>query len=556
MKINLNMCKGLLILLSILLTARTGFTQQTVSKTVIVYFESDKSELTPASKKTLQEFLKTIDTLSGVKMTVTGHTDSEGSSDYNDQLSERRVKAVLGYMDKTKKKPLPQVVSQLPKGEEKPVASNDSEAGMARNRRVEIRYSYALPMPEKAVAVIPAAAVVPTEPVKKTPDIQDLYNRLKPEGTVYCIDTKRDTFLVCEKGTVIHIPANSFKSQKQCTRITVTEALSYSDILLQNLSTDSPEGLLITGGMINITAEDQSGKPLRLQREKRLTVFFPTDSVNDQMKTYYGNRDTTHQQTMHWSQDTKWPNPNGGGGVPANFWTNCWTAPPSCTRCKFFCRIGRAGQGIRGIFNTSQRNANQSFRICQRRLRTLERQPLSSQCQQQLNYMISIGMTPDTVLFKALYDNYMKENGLETIEEAIEKMKKDQEKADELAAKSFNIVQSASMGYINCDYFPGKGNQDLTVVRTDLYATSDVDCKMLFQDIHSVMPGYVDADHKFQFPNIPRGKNVWIFALKLDEEGQAYLHLGEYVVGQDKPEITFKAVSEAELKDALKVLNK
>jgi outer membrane protein OmpA-like peptidoglycan-associated protein len=78
---------------------------------------------------TLAEYDKTV-------IEVAGHTDSVGSDTYNQQLSERRANSVASYLssrgvDRTR-------MVTIGAGEGHPVASNDTDAGRAQNRRVEI----------------------------------------------------------------------------------------------------------------------------------------------------------------------------------------------------------------------------------------------------------------------------------------------------------------------------------------------------------------------------------------------------------------------------------
>jgi outer membrane protein OmpA-like peptidoglycan-associated protein len=77
----------------------------------------------------LKEYNKTV-------IEVAGHTDSTGSDQYNQQLSERRASSVANYL-------VGQGITQqrlltVGAGESRPVASNDTEAGRAQNRRVEM----------------------------------------------------------------------------------------------------------------------------------------------------------------------------------------------------------------------------------------------------------------------------------------------------------------------------------------------------------------------------------------------------------------------------------
>jgi outer membrane protein OmpA-like peptidoglycan-associated protein len=69
-------------------------------------------------------------------VTVMGYTDSVGSTESNRDLSRRRARAVADYLGQRGVSPARMVVDS--RGEEDPIASNDTEAGRAQNRRVEL----------------------------------------------------------------------------------------------------------------------------------------------------------------------------------------------------------------------------------------------------------------------------------------------------------------------------------------------------------------------------------------------------------------------------------
>jgi outer membrane protein OmpA-like peptidoglycan-associated protein len=77
----------------------------------------------------LKEYDKTV-------IEVAGHTDSSGSDQYNQALSERRAQSVAGYLSSHGVKT--QRLITIGAGETHPVASNDTEAGRSQNRRVEL----------------------------------------------------------------------------------------------------------------------------------------------------------------------------------------------------------------------------------------------------------------------------------------------------------------------------------------------------------------------------------------------------------------------------------
>ena len=77
----------------------------------------------------LKEYDKTV-------IEVAGHTDSSGSDQYNQALSERRAQAVAGYLGSHGVKT--QRLITVGAGEGHPIASNDTEQGRSQNRRVEL----------------------------------------------------------------------------------------------------------------------------------------------------------------------------------------------------------------------------------------------------------------------------------------------------------------------------------------------------------------------------------------------------------------------------------
>lgn len=103
-----------------------------------VNFEFDSAKLTANSTATLNEALKILQRHSDLKVEVAGHTDSMGSVEYNQGLSQRRAQAVADYLIGKGAKAAN--ISVKGYGELQPIADNATEAGRADNRRVEFRH--------------------------------------------------------------------------------------------------------------------------------------------------------------------------------------------------------------------------------------------------------------------------------------------------------------------------------------------------------------------------------------------------------------------------------
>jgi len=102
-----------------------------------IYFDTGKTEIKPESKASIDEIAKLLKKNSGLKLLIVGHTDNQGSFDYNMDLSERRAAAVANELVKRHGIDASRL-QHHGAGYLSPVASNRSEDGRARNRRVEL----------------------------------------------------------------------------------------------------------------------------------------------------------------------------------------------------------------------------------------------------------------------------------------------------------------------------------------------------------------------------------------------------------------------------------
>lgn len=116
----------------------SGCTLATEYKLENVNFAFDSANLTPSSGAMLDEAVKILKRHSDLKVEVAGFTDSIGADAYNEGLSHRRAQAVADYLIAHGANASNITVKGY--GESNPVASNDTEAGRALNRRVELRH--------------------------------------------------------------------------------------------------------------------------------------------------------------------------------------------------------------------------------------------------------------------------------------------------------------------------------------------------------------------------------------------------------------------------------
>jgi len=125
------------------------------------FFSTNSTVLTDQSKKEIDSFLSDVSGdaggTSGLMFVVAGYTDNTGSAKYNYELALLRAVNAASYLT-TDKKIEPGRMMVMSYGEKSPVADNATEAGRAKNRRVEILvYRDAITVGSAAPAAAPAA---------------------------------------------------------------------------------------------------------------------------------------------------------------------------------------------------------------------------------------------------------------------------------------------------------------------------------------------------------------------------------------------------------------
>jgi outer membrane protein OmpA-like peptidoglycan-associated protein len=109
-------------------------------KTIVlkgVNFDNNAAILRTDAATILDDQVATLKRYPALKVEVAGHTDSNNSDAYNQQLSERRAKAVMEYF--VAKGVAAEQLTAKGYGESQPIADNGTAEGRAQNRRVELR---------------------------------------------------------------------------------------------------------------------------------------------------------------------------------------------------------------------------------------------------------------------------------------------------------------------------------------------------------------------------------------------------------------------------------
>jgi outer membrane protein OmpA-like peptidoglycan-associated protein len=102
-----------------------------------INFDTGSANISSSSMQTVETIYNLLIQAEDTKIKLEGHTDDTGTSEANYDLSQRRAQAVVNYL-RGKGIPQTRVQSVIGKGEDEPVASNTTNEGRAKNRRVVI----------------------------------------------------------------------------------------------------------------------------------------------------------------------------------------------------------------------------------------------------------------------------------------------------------------------------------------------------------------------------------------------------------------------------------
>ena len=117
----------------------SALSEYDVKDAATVKFNVGSSEISAQDQEQLTKLAQTATALPGYIIEVTGYADSTGSAAMNTQLSEDRAQAVINYLVQQGNIPVRHIVAPGAMGEYGEAAPNETKAGRAENRRVEVK---------------------------------------------------------------------------------------------------------------------------------------------------------------------------------------------------------------------------------------------------------------------------------------------------------------------------------------------------------------------------------------------------------------------------------
>jgi outer membrane protein OmpA-like peptidoglycan-associated protein len=117
----------------------TALSEYDVKGEATVKFNVGSSTISAQDQEELKKLAETAKGLTGYIVEVMGYADSTGSAAMNTRLSENRAKAVVTYLMQQGNVPIRHIVAPGAMGEYGAAAPNETKAGRAENRRVEVK---------------------------------------------------------------------------------------------------------------------------------------------------------------------------------------------------------------------------------------------------------------------------------------------------------------------------------------------------------------------------------------------------------------------------------
>ncbi len=238
-------------------------------KSLSVFFETDKHELTAEAILQLESFIATIRPDADFDIKLSGHTDDIGNLSYNDALAARRANAVKTYL--LNRGISANNITDASYGERMPHMPNSNERNRDLNRRVELNLTlYDFDSVDELEKTLGSGK---TSYFKVDPAIKNVING---KGVHMLIEP--NTFVDAD-GNIITEPVE----------IELREALKMEDFISNNLATLSGEEMLVSGGMFEVSAKTISGKKVQISAEQPITTVVTADQVESGMQLFTSN---------------------------------------------------------------------------------------------------------------------------------------------------------------------------------------------------------------------------------------------------------------------------
>lgn len=234
-----------------------------------VNFNVDEYILDNSDKETLDALIQEAKSGGYYEITLTAHTDNDGSNAYNIALSNKRAESVKDYLISGGLKGRVMDVEWF--GEARPEASNTSTVGKSINRRVVVSL--------------------------KKYRLNNVGDVIKTSGgdfkQQFRIRAGKDNTITGKKGTKVFLPKDALVTKDgkpvpaEDVTIELQEFQTSHDAIFNQLSTISNGQVLESGGMFTIVAK-YNGEELKLKDGKSMDIEMPSSNMKNDMQVFVG----------------------------------------------------------------------------------------------------------------------------------------------------------------------------------------------------------------------------------------------------------------------------
>ncbi|MDF2456553.1 MAG: hypothetical protein K0R51_2546 [Cytophagaceae bacterium] len=417
-------------------------------------------------------------------------------------------------------------------------------------------------------------------------------NKIELPVNRFSISPFKDTTLFGSQGTRIFIESNTFEFEDgtpvaDSVEIVVKEFYKRSDIILANLSTQSDDQLLETGGMLNIGATSK-GKSIRIKSGKRIVVHYPKPQAYvNSMNLFYADSNATDSSVTNWKVDTV---SLVKSTIKVWSWGYYWLDSDDSTELnpkpKNFVDTGYYWNPLEVYVNkydfskssideinnySGSEYVEIEFDITTKGKikRPVIISPLSKKTKSELLGFIN-GL-PELTPGKNKYGNIVerraiiglsrgeiiplyksREEYIRSFDKKYATFEKQPIKNVDDAELNYYIFSVGKLGWINCDRFIE--STELTDLLVETPVNKDTQIKMVFKDINGVLMATAFKG-KSSFSKVPVGKLVTLIGIK-KMNGKLETAFQEVTISkQPVAALTFKETTLSQLKEDLEKMN-
>lgn len=565
--------KTILRILVLFITFSTSLFSQNIIKRSI-YFDSDKANIRTSELSTLQEVIDSFSKVKDYTFQLSGNTDADGSDTYNIALSDKRVEAIKSFL--LSKGIETSKIKAVAQGENKPIADNQTEKGKQSNRRVDIElvFANALLKHSESLESTVSEQKFPFEKGKNY-SIKRLYQEFNKEEETFEVIAGKETVFRGKKGTIIKIPATTFDvAEGTKIEIKLQEFYKTNDIVKANLTTFSKDKMLETNGMIHIEAT-ANGLPVKAKENYLLMMPKKRTDYNERndMQLFEGVA-TKQAQNIDWR--VQQPNFSflfnaaniiGQRNEMKNL-RKSLTDTCGCTKMlvwridslhiKQLKKEGANTDNLEEFIASDLRPKGYNFDH-------VNKDTMSGFCRE-----LAAWAAPDyswhrripwklkhEVANGAIYAQYRASSydslliNLDRYIALSHEAEKAMRAGKSQTSSQFNVFETKQLNWINCDRFYNISESLLTSVKTGIRATPNVEAKLIFTKLSSIMNAN-NKEGELSFDRIPIGEPAMLIVMKL-ENGISYLATQQINVGKTAIKLKFKALTPDEIDKTLAV---